>query len=291
MNNNNSKKKYILTIILILILVITIGLNIYIVIINKNKNNTPESPKRIIEVVSDKKNNTISSNSVNNVTNNAISNTTNETSDNTSMDISNTSSIVVDFTDDLDLEEVKTLIENYAVGIQIISFEEENLESNTILLFIAKEFFDSNSNKSTLEINTNYAPTAQNIHKYLSELTGKDYTSIESIQSYSNYISYANNSKSYVYGENYNDITREIYKCTDISLVNEDNGLYTAQANITRTVGNQDTNYEVTFTFTINSNYTYEKYCIKSLKVKNTSFYPDNTIHLVENTIEEDENR
>lgn len=299
MDNKQKKKNHILAIILIIILLITIILNINILIKQKNNQNTPQTQNRIIEVVSDKKttNKTDNSSNIANQSNSTIENKTsniikNEITNTVSQNISNTDSIVVDFTDDLNMNEVKHLIENYAVGIQRISFEEENLESNTILLFIAKEYFDSNSNKSTLEINTNFAPTATNIHKYLSELTGKDYSNVEYIDTYKNYISYANNSKSYVYGKNYNDITKEIYKCTNIELLNDDNGLYTAKANIIRTVNNQDTNYEITFTFTVNSNYTYEKYCIKSLKVKNTSFYPDNTVHLVDtSSIEEDENR
>lgn len=281
MNNENPKNKRIL-IILILILIITTIINIYIVISRKQNNNSENTTqKQLIEVVKDNTSNTSQ------VTNTIIEKNVSNSSNTIRVDTSDTNSIVVDFTDDLDLNEVKNLMENYAVGIQRISFEEENLESNTILLFIAKQYFDSNSNKSSLEIDTNYAPSATNIHKYLSELTGKDYSNIEYIQSYGNYIGYAANSKSYIFGNDYNYITRESYRCSDISIVNEENGLYTATTDITRTLENQDTNYEVTFTFTINSNYTYEKYCIKSLKVKNTSFYPDNTVHFVEDELEE----
>lgn len=274
MEEKKSKKQLYISIILLIVLIIVVALNIYI-LISKNNNNT---------------NSTLSLENLNNVQNNAntIFNEINEQNiSNNSADISNTNSIVVDFTDGLDTEELRKFMESYSVGIQRISFEEENLESNTILLFIAKQYFDSNTNKSSLEINTNYAPTVKNIHKFLSELTGKDYSNIEYLPSYANYIGYLSSSKSYEFGSDYTNIKREIYTCSDLSIIDESNGLYTAKANVSRTIDKEITNYEITFTFTINEQFTYQKYCIKSLKIKNTSFYPDNTIHLVDTSSEE----
>lgn len=276
MEKNSNEKQIIFIIILLIILIIAIIANFFVWSYKDKPVNTI-TPSNVAEKESE---NIISNTNIQNQISNSINNQTNSTSD----------SIVVNLNEDVNIDELKTFFERYSLGIQRISFEEENLESNTILLFIAKEYFDSKSNKSSLNIDTNYAPTLENIHKYLSELTGKDYSNIDYIKSYNNYIGYASSSKSYIYGKDYETITKEKYKCADVIITNEDNGLYTAVAQVTRTLNNQDTNYELTFTFTINSGYTYEKYCVKSLKVKNTSFYPDNTVHFIENSVEEDEN-
>lgn len=280
--NKKSKIQLFILIILIIILIVAVVLNIYLLMSKKDNN------KNIAETENVNIAQNISENNLNQTdytTNNT--NTTNTFSN--SLDISNINSVVVDFTDGLDTEELRKFMEMYSVGIQRISFDEENLESNTILLFIAKQYFDSNTNKSSLEINTNYAATVENVHKFLSELTGKDYSNVEYIPSYANYIGYISSSKSYIFGSDYNNIKREIYNCSDLSIINEDNGLYTATAKVSRTIDKEVTNYELTFTFTINQNFTYAKYCIKSLKIKNTSFYPDNTIHLIDNVQEETE--
>lgn len=277
MEKKLNKKQIILLIILLIILVVAVIANIYVWSINSetepssnHSNMSIEEPKKVVN----------ESNTQNPTTNTTIQNKANSTED----------SIVVNLNEDVNIDELKEFFQRYSLGIQRISFEEENLESNTILLFIAKEYFDSKSNKSSLNVDTNYAATLENVHKYLSELTGKDYSNVEYIKSYKNYITYSSNSNSYIYGKDYDLITREKYKCTDVLITDTSNGLYTAVAHVTRTLNNQDTNYELTFTFTINPGYTYEKYCVKSLKVKNTSFYPDNTVHFVENPVEEDGN-
>ncbi len=279
MENKVSKKQLIILFILIIVLLVAVGLNVYMLVFKKDSNSSAQ-------------NNASNSAGAENISNEASENTTdNSVNVNSTIDVSNTSSVVVDFTDDVELSELYALMENFSVGIQRVSFEEETLESNTILLFIAKKYFDSHSNKSSLEINTKYAPTVENIHQYLTELTGHNYKDQERIQSYSNYIGYSKSTQSYMFGKDYSTITKESYRCVTLSIINEkDDGTYTAKADITRTVGKEETNYEVTFDFTVNQNYTYEKYCIKSLQVKNTSFYPDNTLHLVDTPVEEDEN-
>lgn len=280
MENKISKKQIILLIFLLIILILLVVVNIYVVFFrntsatkSQDQNENSASSKNI------SKNVTLENEIDNNTTGNFI-------------DTSDTNSVVVNLTDDVQTDELKELMENYCVGIQRISFDEENLESNTILLFIAKKYFDSNSNKSSLDIDTKYAASVENIHKYLTELTGHDYTNTDHIQSYSNYIGYASNSNSYIFGKDYNTISREKYECSDVTITKEsDDGTYTAKANVTRTIDKEVTNYEITFDFTVNKSYTYEKYCIKSLKVKNTSFYPDNTLHFIDtSTVEEDEN-
>ena len=188
-----------------------------------------------------------------------------------------------DMIDDIDLDELKTLIEQYAVGIERIDYQYENLESNTILLFIAKRFFDTNSSKSSLDIDTKYASTASNFHKYLTELTGKKYKDIEYINSYTNYIGYSKTNKAYVLGKDSSIITNENYVCTAIEVVDKENDLYTARAIIRRTANDVKTVYQITFNFKLNKDYEYQKYHITALNAINSSFYPDNTVHLVAN--------
>lgn len=275
MEKNLNKKQIIILIVLLIILIIAIIANFFVWSYKAEPVNTIV-PSNVVE---EEPENIISNTNVQNEISNTINN-----------EINTSNPVVVNLNEDINMDELKEFFERYSLGIQRISFDEENLESNTILLFIAKEYFDTNSNKNSLNVDTNYAPTLENIHKYLTELTGKDYSNINYIKSYNNYIGYASSSKSYIYGKDYELITREKYKCTDVTITDDDNGLYTAVAKVTRTLNKQDTNYELTFTFTLNSGYTYEKYCVKSLKVKNTSFYPDNTIHFIPNSVEEDEN-
>lgn len=192
----------------------------------------------------------------------------------------------------IDKQELKELIEDYSYAIERVSYSEDSLESNTILLVIAKKYFDTNSAKdSSLNINTKYAQTTKNVHTYLNELTGKDFSSVNYIPSYNNYVGYAQSNKAYVPGKDYPVISKEKYECTDLKFTENNNGNYTAETVIIRTVDKVETNYKVTFTFKVNEDYTYQKYCITSLKSKNTSFYPDNTLHFVDVTnVEEDEN-
>ena len=258
MEKKLNKKQIILLIILLIILIVAVIANIYVWSINSetepssnHSNMSIEEPKKVVN----------ESNTQNQTTNTTIQNKSNSTED----------SIVVNLNEDVNIDELKEFFQKYSLGIQRISF-------------------DSKSNKSSLNVDTNYAATLENVHKYLSELTGKDYSNVEYIKSYKNYIAYSSNSNSYIYGKDYELITREKYKCTDVLITDTSNGMYTAVAHVTRTLNKQNTNFELTFTFTFISGYSYEQFCVKSLKVKNTSFYPDNTVHFVENPVEEDGN-
>ena len=270
-------------VLLILIVLLSGGLNYYFytVYIKNSGSNNQNNNDYISGMVQD---NTI---------------TTDEFNSNTTVDIDNTTkplniasnSTIVDLTVDdkesdkdenVDLDELKTLIEQYAVGIQRIEYTYENLESNTILLFIAKRYFDTNSSKSSLTLDAKYASTAENFHKYLSELTGKKYKNIEYIKSYTNYNGNSKTNKAYVLGKDSSIITNEDYVCTAIEVVDRQDDLYTARAIIRRTADNVKTVYQITFNFKINSDYEYQKYQIVSLNAINSSYYPDNTVHLIE---------
>lgn len=295
----SSPVKAIIFILLLVIIFICIYLEfekkVFTNIFNSNSNNT----HAIIDT------NTSIQDEVSNITNTQIlNNVSNEISNSSKNNTIDNNVIVADLTpnnnsnssnsnsSNFDLDELKSLVESYSVGIQRITPDKETLESNTILLFIAKEFFDSSSPKASLKVDTKYAATLENMHTYLKELTGKNYSNTDYISSYKNYIGYSVATKSYIFGKDSSIITNEKYECSDLEITDESNGLYTATASVTRTVDDVKTNYEVTITFMINSNYTYQKFNVKSLKAKNTSFYPDNTVHLVDQSsiVEEDEN-
>jgi len=240
----------------------------------------------ITNATSDIKTNIFNTNK-NKDTNNVVEPTQTPIKTNTSKPISNTQATTSHF-NETDLE---VFMENYAVGIERISYEEETLESNTILLYIAEQYFSTKSNKSSLSINTTYATTATNVHKYLSEITSTDYTKLDRIKAYNNYIRYSASSKSYLYGTDYSILLKENYDCSNLSILDKKDDIYTAQAKVTRTIDEQQTNYDITFTFKLNTNYTYEKFKILSLKAKNTSFTTDNTVHFVDLPSEEDEKK
>lgn len=185
---------------------------------------------------------------------------------------------------DINLKELKQFVQEFSIGINRLSFDNtENLESNTILLYLAKHHFDTHSSsKYSTDVDTSFAPLATNIHKYLTEFTGKDYSSYDHVRSYNNYVGYAPTSKSYVSGKDLNLITKEKYSVSDLEITNGFSNIFTAKATVTRTLDDVETIYKIVFTFTVNSNYTYQKFCLKSLEASNRSFSPDNTVHLVE---------
>ena len=70
------------------------------------------------------------------------------------------------------------------------------------------------------------------MHKYLTELTGNDYSNVPYISAYSNYIGYSTTSKTYLLGKDYNTITKEKYECSNLEITDNKDGLYTAKANV-----------------------------------------------------------
>lgn len=275
---------------LLILLIISVGYNIYLIAF---KNDTSSS-----DSYSQNDNSTINiEENIDNENNSTLKNITNSTANTSKNETNNVTVANITLSEknnrtysEINVYELEDFIEEYSVGIERISYDKENLESNTILLLIAKKYFDTKSNKSSLSIDTTYASSIENIHTYLSELTGKDYSNVDHISSYNNYIGYASSSNSYIYGKDYTNISKEIYDCSEVTVIDEENDIYTAAAKVTRTVDEEKTDYEITFTFKVNENYTYQKYNILSLKAKNTSFSRDNTIHLVDFSEEEDEN-
>lgn len=299
-----SYKQQKIIVILLLLLAISVGFNIYqafvkeapITITNifqpvenkvseKNDDNLPtenkvqETPQTSETIV-----NTSNSNTVDNV----ITNTT------TTVEIQkpveppapkepiNTNLTPQLFTD-INTNEVEDFVEQFAIGINKFDLNNtSDLESNTILLYIAQQYFSAKSNSSnSLTVDTTYASSAENFHKFLSEFTINDYSTIGNLKSYNNYIGYVSRSKSYVYGKDFETISKEKYSCEDVSITNKEDTTYTAKAKVTRNYEGETSTYEVTFTFKVNGNYKYQKYKLLSLQSKITSGSLDNVIHLV----------
>ena len=280
----SNKLKIFLFIVLFIIIVLVLA-SVYFLVFNQESKNVIQEPTQNIiqnevQVEADDKNETD--------TENIISNTTNTIQNVTSVNLSNT--VESNSTEEIDdtgvnINELKKLMESYAIGIHRISYSGENLESNTILLLLAKQYFDTNSNKkNSLKVDSKYATTVENMHKYLTELTENNYNNIEYLSSYKNYIGYASSNRAYVYGKDISQLKNEEYECPKLELTNEENGIYTAKGEVIRIKDNVETVYDISLKFQINENYTYQKYQIVSLKTANKSFYPDNTVHLVENT-------
>lgn len=288
----NKQKKLIF--ILLIIIILIVAFCVYFFVFAESKTATPSQNISQNENLEEnlETENTLSENTIQNETEkeNTLSNTTNTTisKSNTSNEANTTHEETKPNNTELDIDEVKKLLETYSVGIQRIIYGGENLESNTILLFLAKQYFDSSSSKkSSLKVDTTYASTVKNIHKYLTELVGTNYNNVKSINSYKNYVGYSSGTNSYEYGADISVLKNEQYECPKLELTEEKNGVYTAKGEVIRIANGEETAYDITLTFQINQNYTYQKYQIISLKSANKSFYPDNTVHLIENTLVE----
>lgn len=192
-----------------------------------------------------------------------------------------------------DLDDLEAFIQKYGFTINRVNYEEETVESDTMLLVYAKKYFDSITEKQVRANPTvSYTPTADNLHKFLAELTTRDYTRQKVLDTYKNVISYNAPTNSYVFGDDYKVFDDEKYICSDIQITDQDGDTYTGTCKVRRlrdieekkkgktVVNTEETVYEVTIKFKFNANYSYQRFKIVSLKANNTSFYPDNTRHL-----------
>lgn len=191
---------------------------------------------------------------------------------------------------EIDNAQIKSFVNQFAIGINKLNLKDtSNLESNTILLYIAQQYFSKQSNTSaSLSVNTDYASSNTNFHKFLSEFTANDYSKTDYIKSYNNYIGYISRSKAYVYGNDYSILAKEKYNCDSVTITNKENDTYTATAKVSRTYINdkkeeEKNGYEITFTFKINNNYKYQKYKLLSLDSKLVSGDVETVIHLIGN--------
>lgn len=287
-----TKKSKILIITLLIILILIVAFCVYFFVFAKSTTSVPSEDTSVKQNIEE---NQTADNTIEDEANteNTVSNTVSNNTANTSTEKSNVSVEPEEEEENIprstepEIEELKELLETYSIGIQRIIYGGENLESNTILLYLAKQYFDgSTGKKNSLKVDTTYASTVKNIHKYLTELIGTNYNNVQYINSYKNYVGYSSGTNSYEYGPNISELKDEKYECPQLELTEEKNGVYTAKGEVIRIANNVETAYDITLTFQINPNYTYQKYQIVSLKSANKSFYPDNTAHLIENSSE-----
>ena len=185
-----------------------------------------------------------------------------------------------------DEEEIKELLINYSSGINRIDNNIYNLENNTLLIYIAKNFFDS-KNSSSLDIDTKYSSTKDNIHKYLSELTTTDYSNSEPLSTYTNFVRYSDRNGFYLVGNDIDQLKKEKFTISDLTYEENGDGTYSGSATILRSIqkeGDRElTHYKIDFKFSINERYTYSKYKILDFSAANKDYFPDNTYHIERN--------
>lgn len=250
--------------------------------INNTVNNTVTNNIKIDAIILE---NTVSKNetntSVQNVVKDEVSNTVLEEPEKTEPEQTTSQK---EYTE-INNAQIKSFVNQFAIGINKLNLQStSNLESNTILLYITQQYFSKQSNSSgSLSVNTDYASSSTNFHKFLSEFTANDYSKTDYIKSYNNYIGYISRSKAYVYGNDYSILAKEIYNCDSVTITNKENDVYTATAKVSRTYGEEKNDYEITFTFKINNNYKYQKYKLLSLESKLVSGDVETIIHLVGN--------
>ena len=305
-----SYKQQRIIILLLLLLAISVGFNIYQAFIkeapvnitnifepgensstsNKEKeNNSNIETEKLEEVQTDEqKEETTPTNTVENIVENTSSNTISSTIEiptNTVIEEPINTTLTPELFTNVNTNEIEDFVEQFAIGINKLDLNNNsNLESNTILLYIAQQYFSAKSNNSTsLTVDTTYASSAENFHKFLSEFTIHDYSTIDYLKSYNNYIGYVSRSKSYIYGKDYSVIGKEKYTCDDVSISNEKDNVYTATAKVTRDYDGDIQKYDITFTFKVNGNYKYQKYKLLTLNSKLTSGKLESIIHLVGN--------
>lgn len=189
----------------------------------------------------------------------------------------------IDFSSE-DLAKLKDFLNYYAYATNRFTTTNNNpLEKNTIYIYMAMKYFDAKAVKSssldTLNTTNNkYLKTLNNVSDFLADLTG--YTYNEVIETYQDYVTYSSYSNAYDYGQK--SLMIEQYTCNDVKISANDNGLYTAIANITRIAGEKEISYEVSITFEKNEQYTYVPFKIYSIDAKNLTETFDTTFHLID---------
>lgn len=180
---------------------------------------------------------------------------------------------------EIDITKFKEFIENYSYGINRISYTEDNLESNTILVMLAKKYFDSTTIPKNATSKLAYAFTVDNANSYIEEICGKKFKG--KIATYTNYMEYLDSSKTYKYGTDIQTILSENYTCKDLKFTTLENDTYTATAVVQRDTEESSIQYELTIKFKLNENYLYQPFKIVDLQAKNKNELTDSTIHLV----------
>lgn len=189
---------------------------------------------------------------------------------------------------DLDEELLKEELANYAITIGRFEGKFDTLEENTILLLMVSNNFSSQEKNQGLdEMSTKHALTKENVHLFIQEISGLEVT--EYLKSYSNYIGYTEFSNAYVFGTDANVLNNEKYKVLDLKLDSKDSSGYNISGTIQKNVEQAESIYEFKATVTINNEYTYVPYQIKSFTAKLKAGSTDDVTRLVDHVEEVEE--
>lgn len=182
---------------------------------------------------------------------------------------------------DIDEETLKEELANYAISIGRFEGQIDTLEENTVALLMAHNNFSNKKMQVTdTKSSLKYALTAENVHLFLTELTG---TKIDKfLNSYANYIGYTELSKAYVLGKNGNVLRNESYEVLELKFENKNNSNYKFSGTIQKTIDGNKIIYEYVVAISIHEKYTYNKYKINSFTAKLKDGHKDNVVRLVD---------
>lgn len=259
---SQAQKNFIIFLLIIILLLVALILYLYE---NKSDTKLSDSPKE--------KENSIAlvDKTINQNTNSSeISNLTNENL--VSSEVSNSNTFAI--------EDFKNFLNYYGYAINRLSnLNNDELEKNTIYVYMAMKYFDSQASKSSgLDtMNTQFAKNVENVNKFIYDISKLQIT--EPLATYEDYVTYSGYSKAYEYGKNSNIL--EQYKCTDAKIEsNTDNG-YNVIAQISRITSDSTINYEVSINVQLNKDYSYVPYYITSIVPTNLTEDFDTTFHLI----------
>jgi hypothetical protein len=267
---------------LCLVLFVSVASNIYL--LNNKRNNvyitSNEYPADIVTIKDD----IIEDNNIEQENVVAMENTTNEDAinniENTEVVVSE--NIVAEPVDNTKIDEelLKDELTRYALTIGRFDDDNDALEKNTILLLIANGYFNTKVSQNTgLEISSSneYAMTVNNVNLFIEELTGNKVNTF--LNSYANYIKYNEASKSYASGTKSASLNTEQYELSNLQVSPSSNAdEYIIKGNINRksqaevtenkktVIKDMDANYDLEAVISLNNNYSYVPYLIKSYK-------------------------
>lgn len=259
---SQAQKNFIIFLLIIILLLVALILYLYE---NKSDTKLSDSPKEkenSIELI-DK---TINQNTNSSETSNL------ENENQISSDVSNSNTFAI--------EDFKNFLNYYGYAINRLSnLNNDELEKNTIYVYMAMKYFDSQASKSSglNTMNTQFAKNVENVNKFIYDISKIQIT--EPLATYEDYVTYSGYSKSYEYGKNSNIL--EQYKCTDAKIESTTNDGYNVIAQISRITADSTINYEVSINVQLNKDYSYVPYYITSIVPKNLTEDFDTTYNLI----------
>ena len=259
---SQAQKNFIIFLLIIILLLVALILYLYE---NKSDTKLSDSPKE--------KENSIT------LVDKTLNQNTNS-SDTSDLENENLVSSEISNSNTFAIEDFKNFLNYYAYAINRISnLNNDELEKNTIYVYMAMKYFDSQAGKnSSLDtMNTQFAKNVENVNKFIYDISKIQIT--EPLATYEDYVTYSGYSKAYEYGKNSNIL--EQYKCTDAKVEKSTDDGFNVIAQISRITADQTINYEVSINVQLNKDYSYVPYYITSIVPTNLTEDIDTTFHLI----------